>query len=243
VNDRLNLKDPTPVLMALWAVPVTLVVALAAAAVIPWWAAILVGLAAGVGVAWWRRSSADRRVAAAIGGIEVDEASAPRLANLVNGACLHLGMEAPEVRVLESPAVNAGVSGSEHNGVVYVTEGAVGRLDLVELEALVMHQLLRLRRGDGTVASGVYSFLTTIGLGNLAPRFIPEQADLAADLDAVGATRYPPALAEVLAEAQSSAADGAGTLADIDVVWMAPVSDNAPRATPTSTRIAVLREL
>lgn len=229
--------------MALWAVPLALVAGVVLSAFIPWWAAVPTGLLIGAAVAWWRHSTADERLASALGGTVIDEDTSPRLANLVQGGCLNLGMDEPEVRLVRSSAVNAGVSGSREHGVVYVTEGAVARLGLVELEALVAQQLVRLRRGDGQVAAAVYSFLTTVGLSNLAPKFFPDHADLSADLDAVGATKYPPALATVLDEAQRTAEGAGGTLAKVNFVWMAPPPGISAQSTSTATRIAVLREL
>ena len=71
----------------------------------------------------------------------------PRLHNTVDGLCLTHGIEHPGLFVIDTPAGNAAALAGPNGASIVLTTGAVDRLGLVELEALVAHLLVRCADG------------------------------------------------------------------------------------------------
>ena len=66
----------------------------------------------------------------------------PRLHNTVGGLCLTHGIDLPQLFVIDSPEGNAAAMAGREGTSIVLTTGAVDRLGLVELEALVAHLLV-----------------------------------------------------------------------------------------------------
>ena len=247
VSPRGTPKNPLFFVASLWGVAITALTVVVLWMFLPVWAAMLGGLVVATAVNVWRYRTKHARLVSAIGGQVLAEADQPRLYNVVDGLCLNLGINNPELRLLPGDSMNACVAGGIDTSVLWVTKGVLDRLGLMELEGLIAQQLVRIRRGDGETAETIYSFLTTVGLGNLGSRFTADQADISADLDAVSATRYPPGLVAAL-ESVSEAGTATGIDHDgVDLAWMASPRGDASGAdgnfASVSTRIAVLREI
>ena len=141
----------------------------------------------------------------------VETASAnnlPRLANLVEGVCLIVGVSPPALAVAPGKAANAAVFGRRPDrSTIVVTQGLLDTLNRIELEAVVARLLAQIR--DGRTAS-LTTAVTTVGLPALLwPSLWPllrarterEAAtgdDFEDDAEAVRLTRYPPGLAAAL---------------------------------------------
>lgn len=83
------------------------------------------------------------------GARRIDRASEPRLYNMVENLAISRGRPIPQVRIIESPALNAYASGvrREHYTIT-VTRGLLDELDDAELEAVLAHEMTHIINGD-----------------------------------------------------------------------------------------------
>jgi len=101
----------------------------------------------------WR--SAPGRVLAALGATPSVEVDHPRLHNLVDGLCATMGLDRPAISVVESDVPNALALGRDQkSAILVVTSGLEESLGLVELEGVLAHELVHIKRND-TVLSAV----------------------------------------------------------------------------------------
>jgi Zn-dependent protease with chaperone function len=198
------------------------------------------------------------RLARAIGGRTASPAGDARLVNVVEGLCVGNGIGVPQLRVLDDPAANAIVIGSnEQDAVLICTTGLLGVLDRMELEAVVAHELAHLKRGDlrttsrATRALGLYALVSAGATRTLASLAGPAR-EACADLDAVAMTRYPPALASALAKLERTPSVPAGLATQTERLtapfWCVPLGSAQPTTSVQGTlalseRVAMLAEL
>jgi Zn-dependent protease with chaperone function len=216
---------------------------------LPWYDApvVLLVVAALVAVYLWQRSTT--YVESRLGARAPAPHEHPRLANLAEGLSAATGTPAPRLLLKDSPAANAAVFGrTDHGAVMVVTTGLLERLDVVGLEGVLAHLYTRWRSGRprvdtlfahvaGTVYAPLPGLAARLGAAVLGPG-----RDMAADLDAVRVTRYPPGLDRALAEIQGDhVLDVPRALGHL---WLVPpVEPLAPLTFTLDERIAVLREL
>jgi Zn-dependent protease with chaperone function len=99
---------------------------------------VLVGLALAVG---WvlavraRIAGAPQRVTDGLGATTLSPGSRPRLENVLEGLCATSGVVAPEVLVVDSPAMNALVAAGRDQSRIVLTSGLVDQLGRLELGA------------------------------------------------------------------------------------------------------------
>jgi Zn-dependent protease with chaperone function len=170
----------------------------------------LIGLCAFVGVTvvgslvLWRRAS--HVLTHALGARACREAEQPRVYNLVEGLCATMGLPVPEIRVVDSPTPNAMAVGRDPRAaVVVVTSGLAESLTLVELEGVLAHELVHVKRHDtvlGAVAVCVarpWALVkgATAGAATVH-RLVGRGREFAADERAVAIVRYPPGLRSAL---------------------------------------------
>jgi heat shock protein HtpX len=181
---------------------------------------VIVVAGAALGVVNLRRAAPVLAVAGARAQ-PVSEADEPRLHNLVEGLCVGIGLTPPQLWLVEDPAANALASAqSVDDAHLVVTRGLLTRLSLVELEAVLAHELARIRRGEAIVGALAVPTLgggpALRGLDQVGgARFALWMPLLAApvtraligrgepveswsDLAAVEITRYPPGLTAAL---------------------------------------------
>ncbi len=181
-------------------VGVVLGVALVAAGlVLPGIVALVVVTAAGAAALW---VASPGWVARSLGGEPCDEKAHPRLFNVVDGLCATLGLPAPSIMVVESPVPNAVAVGRRPEGaVLVVTTGLDRELSLVQLEGVVAHELVHVKRHD-TVVSGpavAVAALCSLVVGTtrateMVHRLVGPGREFAADQRAAQVVRYPPGL-------------------------------------------------
>jgi heat shock protein HtpX len=220
-------------------------------------AAVLLGV-----VAFFTSSIAVRKrgpevTLAATGSRPVSEAEEPRLHNLIEGLCVGIGLAPPRLRIVEDEAPNAlAVARSVDDADLVVTRGLLDRLSLVELEAVLAHELARIRRGEAIVGAVAGVVLANVLYGAIARVVVArgEPIDTWSDLAAVEITRYPPALASALDKlASAEAAVPSGASPVVAHLWihgatarggfgeaLARVYEIPP---PVGQRIEVLEEL
>ncbi len=164
--------------------------------------AVVVSLAAGA-LLWWGSTPMLLR---SLGTGGADEDEDPRVFNLVDGLCATMGLPFPDIPVCSpTPRLDAaGILGRRPDGAVLVlTTGLLDRLDPVELEGVLAHELTHVKRGDIAPATVIAAVLLPLA------RILPNAADLVhrwagrgrefeTDRMAVTVTRYPPGLRQAL---------------------------------------------
>lgn len=105
---------------------------------------------------------------AATGARPATEDDEPRLHNVVEGLCVGIGLPKPGLWIVDDDAVNAlSVARSVDASAVVVTTGLLRHLTRVEQEAVLAHELARIRRGEAVV--GCVATLCLGGTAALAP--------------------------------------------------------------------------
>jgi len=82
----------------------------------------------------------------------VDKATDPYLVNVVEGLAIAAGLPTPRAYVIEDPAPNAFATGrNPDNAAIAVTTGLIEKLDRLELEGVVAHELAHVKNYDTLV--------------------------------------------------------------------------------------------
>jgi heat shock protein HtpX len=98
----------------------------------------------------WRHG--DRVVLAVSRAREVTPAEEPRLHNLVEGLSIAAGLPKPRVYVVEDPAPNAFATGRDpEHASIAVTRGLLEKMNRVELEGVIGHELAHIANRDTLV--------------------------------------------------------------------------------------------
>jgi len=166
-------------------------------------AALVVVTAAGA--AWlWR--TAPGTVLRALGAVPSRESDRPRLHNLVDGLCATLGLERPAIAVVDSDVPNALAVGRDpKSATLVVTSGLDRALTLVELEGVLAHELVHIKRND-TVLSAVAVLVavpwsvvrgTPAGV-DAVHGLVGRGREFSADRRAALVVRYPPGIGSAL---------------------------------------------
>jgi heat shock protein HtpX len=96
--------------------------------------------------------SGDRLVLAVSRAREVSQAQEPRLHNLVEGLAIAAGIPKPRVYVVKDAAPNAFATGRDPaHASVAVTTGLLEKMNRVELEGVIAHELSHVRNRDTLV--------------------------------------------------------------------------------------------
>ncbi len=175
------------------------------------WAAIAAVLVAG-SATLALYLTADRLALRAVGARPVDAGEMPHLENLVQGLAVAHGFRLPQLCLIDDAAPNALVVGrTPRHGALAVTSGLLERLERIQLEGVLAHELSRIRSREtfaavtaATLVCRPLGFSERIA-GTLASRLLDPQVAVRADLTGAGITRYPPGLAGAL---MSLRADG-----------------------------------
>jgi heat shock protein HtpX len=170
----------------------------------------LVGLVAlvvvAVGLSVWLWRTAPATVVRAVGARPSEEWEHPRLHNLVDGLCATMGLPRPAVYVVDSPAPNAMTVGRDPaTAVLIVTSGLDSSLTLVELEGVLAHELVHIKRHDSRLAAlaVVVTVPWALVAGTAAGQervhsLVGRGREFSADQRAAGVVRYPPGIGAAL---------------------------------------------
>ena len=133
---------------------------------------VAVLVAGGISFAtYWRSSS----IALAMSHARpASETEYPRLHNLVEGLCIAGGLEKPALYVIEDPAPNAFATGrNPKNSAIAVTTGLMEKMDRIELEAVLAHELSHIRNYDTLVMTLAVTMVGFVALlSDFAFRFL-----------------------------------------------------------------------
>ena len=139
---------------------------------------IILGLVALLALAHFvanAKAGSESGILHALGGREAHVNLDARLLNIVDGLCSAFGLSTPVVVVIPSEDLNAATFGRRGSRpTLVVTSASLERLDRIDLEALVAHELAHLRRGDVARASLIMSSLGLLALRSpaaAAPEF------------------------------------------------------------------------
>ncbi len=189
-----------------------------------WLVGLIVLVAVTIGVGLWIGHRAGTVVVRSLGARPLPSEAYPRLHNLVAGLCAVMGLPSPTLMVVDSPVPNAISAGRDSSSAVLVVTSALpDALNLVELEAVLAHELVHIKRHDGRPAGVAVALMSLVPIGpDAAARLVHRLAgpgrEYHADRRAANVVRSPAALGAAL-----RALIGAGQ-------GRPPWSDNAPRA-------------
>lgn len=179
-----------------------------------------------------------------VGGRVATQEEFPRLHNAIDGLCLSHGVEAPVLRVLDTPSVNIAALSTKKENILVVTSGTFLSLGVVELEGLLALALVRMQ--EPMLAKEIQkSFWMTIPFARYFIRNAVKTDDiLLLDQKSVALTRFPPGLIGAL-----EIADQVGTFVEgsssTSQLWV--LDPTAQLATsghpPASLRCAALSEI
>ncbi len=191
------------------------------------------------------------RIIAKVNAEEIDKGSYPKFENLVAGLCVAHGFRNPNLFVVPDSAPNMMMVGKNSSqGNLIVTTGLLERVNRVELEGLITHELSRIRNRlaflECTTAVLVAKpfvffpgFVKFVTAKLFAPWSVAET-----DLQAVALTRYPTALASALS---SLSIDGRELRVNPKFcrhLWINPPAKALIKSGfSTSDRVAALSEL
>lgn len=206
---------------------------------------VLVVVTLGGAAAVW--STAPARVLASLGASPSTEAEHPRLHNLVDGLCATMGLDRPAIAVVASDVPNALALGRDpKSATLVVTSGLEGSLGLVELEGVLAHELVHIKRNDTVLSAVAVVVALPVALvrGNAAAAetvhgLIGRGREYSADRRAALVVRYPTGIGSALGAMAAAPSTGQGwppapgrTAALTRWLWVDPMAGAAPGESP-----------
>jgi heat shock protein HtpX len=111
---------------------------------------------------YWKSDSIALKVSRAI---PADPATYQRLHNLVEGLCIAGGLPKPKVYIINDPAPNAFATGrNPQHAAIAVTTGLLEKMNRVELEGVVAHELSHIRNYDILVSTIAVTLVGSIAI-------------------------------------------------------------------------------
>lgn len=228
-------------IFVIFAVPALVALVVVGLAGFLWWPffglAVLVAVLAVVWF-WWRAEDAVLRMLDARPLGQVERA---RIANVLERLCLSSGIDEPELRAIDSDAMNlALISGRKH--ALVATTGLLAALGPMEMEGVVAHALSKIETGASEYETLIASapWAVTPAQRRLAHTWAGgDDGVIRFDLGGVGLTRYPPGLRSALERIGESPTDVPGG-EPLGNAWLVPP---VTERTPIDQRIRVLWEL
>ncbi|MBV8235491.1 MAG: M48 family metallopeptidase [Acidimicrobiia bacterium] len=206
---------------------------------------------AGSFVAYWKSDAAALAMAHAR---PADPDQYARLHNVIEGLCVAAGLPKPRVYVIADDAPNAFATGrNPRHAAIAVTTGLLDKLNRIELEAVLAHELSHVKNYDVLVSTlavtlvGLPAVLVRPVFGPVVPLAVGRRREGQADLSGVSLTRYPPGLISALEKLRADASVVHFNSRATAHLWIESpfarfnrVFDTHP---PLDERIKVLREL
>jgi heat shock protein HtpX len=114
---------------------------------------------------WFSYRSGDRVVLAVSRAREVTHDQEPRLHNIVEGLAIAAGIPKPKVYVVEDQAPNAFATGRDpQHSSIAVTRGLLDKMNRVELEGVIGHELAHVKNRDTLVMAVAATLLGIVVL-------------------------------------------------------------------------------
>lgn len=124
--------------------------------------AVIFSIIMSFGSYWW----SDKIVLAMSGAKEVTHENGRDIYHLVENLCITAGLPTPKIYIIEDSAMNAFATGRDpEHGVICFTTGIIQRLEKVELEGVIAHELSHIGNRDillSTVIVVLVGFVTLL---------------------------------------------------------------------------------
>jgi heat shock protein HtpX len=134
-------------------------------------AIVPIAIVIAIAMAWTSYFASDRIALAASRAKPADGPEYARYHNLVEGLCIAAGLPKPRLYVVEDPAPNAFATGrNPKHAAVAVTTGLLEKMNRVELEGVLAHELSHVRNYDilvttiAVTAVGAIALMADLGL-------------------------------------------------------------------------------
>ena len=116
------------------------------------WAAFLISILTSVGSFWF----SDKLVLAMSRAKPISKEDNPELYRLVENLCIAAGLPLPRIYIIEDTSLNAFAAGRDpKHSVIVVTRGLLEKLERVELEGVIAHELSHIGNRDTLLATAV----------------------------------------------------------------------------------------
>lgn len=127
--------------------------------------ATVVALVIGAVIAFGSYWKADRIALAVSRARPADPQEYARLHNLVEGLCIASGLPKPDVYVVDDPAPNAFATGrNPRHAAIAVTTGLLEKMNRVELEGVVAHELSHIKNYDILISTLAVTLVGAVAL-------------------------------------------------------------------------------
>jgi heat shock protein HtpX len=125
----------------------------------------LIALVIGAAIAFMSYWKADKIALAVSRAKPADPVEYARLHNLVEGLCIASGLPKPDVYIVDDPAPNAFATGRDpRHAAIAVTTGLLEKMNRVELEGVVAHELSHIRNYDILVSTLAVTMVGAVAL-------------------------------------------------------------------------------
>lgn len=123
--------------------------------------AVIVSVAMSFGSYWW----SDKIVLRMSGAHEVTRENARDLYNIVENLCITAGLPVPKIYIMDDPSLNAFATGRDpEHGVICLTTGLINKLEKLELEGVIAHELCHIGNKDILLSTVVIVMVGFIAL-------------------------------------------------------------------------------
>lgn len=113
---------------------------------------LVVALVVSFGMAWGSYWYSDKIVLSMSHARPVDRDREPYIVNTIEGLAIAAGLPVPRAYVIDDPAPNAFATGrNPENAAIAVTTGLVAKMDRLELEGVIAHELSHVKNYDTLV--------------------------------------------------------------------------------------------
>ena len=124
--------------------------------------AVIFSVIMSFGSYWW----SDKIVLAMSDAKEVKHEDNPQIYHLVENLCITAGLPVPKIYIIRDSAMNAFATGRDpQHGVICLTTGIIDRLEKIELEGVIAHELSHIGNRDillSTVIVVMVGFVTLL---------------------------------------------------------------------------------
>ncbi len=204
--------------------------------------AIVPALVASVGASLFLLGRSDGVALVKVGAVPAAAAAFPRFHNVVEGLCAAAGVPKPALYVVDDAAPNAcSVGRDPRRASLVATTGLLEKLNRIELEAVVAHELSHIKSHDIVVSTLAVGFVGVFA-PSLVARVVGAPREALADVTGVSLTRYPPGLISALETLRDDGGSLQSPSPAVAHLWIeAPAP--FPSYPPLEERIQALREL